>query len=102
MQEVHFVTHPELWTIIGVGTTIAGIVIGVIMSLLHKSNKASILEQAEKINEKYNSDLLKTKEEMNEIKNNYLSRFDEIKAINQEILIVLEKIKTEIDYIKQK
>lgn len=99
---IHFVTHQELWWFIGAGIGITSMIVGVIMGLLNRSHKSSILEEAEKVRAQHNKDLLEAKKEMNEIRENYIERFDEIKKINQDILITLEKIKTELEYIKRK
>lgn len=104
-ETVHYVTHQELWLFIGAGITLISIIVGVIMNIVSNSNKANILRQVSETKDSFQKDINIVKDDMDEIKNNYIEKFDEVKkemrANNRDILIALAEIKTKLEYMSK-
>lgn len=122
-QATNFVTYKELIMIVLASSGILTLVFTIISKLFDRSSRVAIMEEINKIDNKYQikvddikrevgTELKTVQEEVNEVRINYLDRFAEMKSLivsNKEtaetqhsaVMNCLGKIETKLEFLKK-
>ena len=109
-EEIQYVTRQELLTVAAIIISLSAVISGIIVSILKGTinmKTLSLLQAHEAKSEAmFDKNIDNVKEEMGEIKDNYLARFQRqyemLASLRETIIEVKTEIKKDMEYIKKK
>lgn len=104
-MEQHYITAQEFWQITSIitATTIGtvSLIVGIVMAIMKGSINTKVFDMIAETKEELSKIISKSEDEVKEIKNNYLDRFEELHKVLSSINKTLGNIETSISYIKE-
>ncbi len=100
-NNIHYITFQELIAVIGGLLTITGMVLGVIMAIMKNSINTKVFSMLNNSEAKMQNKISSQEEDLKEVKENYLDRFERINKLLMEMNVKLSEIKTSINYITE-